>query len=625
MKHHFVTIGILLLIAALSPAVSLAQIDFSVNDFGRVRYYDEAGIRQLDRVSINLGVSESNVYHYYDLGGVKPVTNGPVTATLADSEYVCTISYDTGAVAMKVDVMHHVYYWQEKDYLIVNFRVYNHTDAALDGYVSFQMLPRLADAYGSEFCDYDARTQTGYAYKEGNYGGIKLLSQDALSYRSVFYSDYSDGSSYPDSLQWANMTAAENTEFPFNSTSDGSANYLNAGMIHLAAGDSTDYFLAIGYTGTLEDLQAMMEDAQHVYYNTFVSEQSMIDFSVNDFGRVRYYDEAGIRQLDRVSINLGVSESNVYHYYDIGGVKPVTNEPVTATLADSEYVCTISYDTGEVALDVEVKHHIYFWENKDYFIVNFRVLNNTDAAVNGYISFQMMPRLLDSYGSEFCNFDTRTQTGYAYKEGAFGGMKILSQDALSFRSIFYSDYSAGSTYPDSVQWANMTAAENTEFPFNSTSDGSANYLNAGMMELAAGDSTDYFVAVAFNSDLEKLRGSMTEAQLLYNQLFNPTGLPEFTDTAVPSEFQLGYNYPNPFNPTTKIDFSIRKTADVELSVYSIQGQLVKTLVKKQLNPGTYTAAWNGQNALGQRVASGVYIYALRANDRFISRKMVLLK
>ena len=85
------------------------------------------------------------------------------------------------------------------------------------------------------------------------------------------------------------------------------------------------------------------------------------------------------------------------------------------------------------------------------------------------------------------------------------------------------------------------------------------------------------------------------------------------------------NYPNPFNPTTHITFSIPKEGKVNLSVYNIKGQLVKTLVNRRIISGSHIVNWNGQDNAGKRVSSGVYFYKLKTAEKEISKKMLLLK
>ncbi len=89
---------------------------------------------------------------------------------------------------------------------------------------------------------------------------------------------------------------------------------------------------------------------------------------------------------------------------------------------------------------------------------------------------------------------------------------------------------------------------------------------------------------------------------------------------------LAQNRPNPFNPVTTIEFTVRRAGPVTLRVYNVAGQLVRTLVDDQRRPGVmHQARWNGRNDGGQQVSSGVYFYKLVAQDFVKTRKMVLLK
>jgi Leucine-rich repeat (LRR) protein len=101
--------------------------------------------------------------------------------------------------------------------------------------------------------------------------------------------------------------------------------------------------------------------------------------------------------------------------------------------------------------------------------------------------------------------------------------------------------------------------------------------------------------------------------------------PDLGEFGVPEAYELQQNYPNPFNPTTTIRYALPQAANVELRVYNIAGQLVRTLVNNYANAGYHEAVWDGQNAFGQQVASGVYIYELRAGSFRSHKKMLLVK
>lgn len=93
----------------------------------------------------------------------------------------------------------------------------------------------------------------------------------------------------------------------------------------------------------------------------------------------------------------------------------------------------------------------------------------------------------------------------------------------------------------------------------------------------------------------------------------------------PIEYNL-CNHPNPFNPSTTITFSLKNSSRVELIIYNIKGQKVKTLVQNQLAEGSYSMIWNGDDAFGKSVSSGVYFYKLVTDNNTVAvKKMMLIK
>jgi len=95
--------------------------------------------------------------------------------------------------------------------------------------------------------------------------------------------------------------------------------------------------------------------------------------------------------------------------------------------------------------------------------------------------------------------------------------------------------------------------------------------------------------------------------------------------AIPDDYALYQNYPNPFNPTTRINFDLPEASEVRLAVFNLLGQEVRTLVAGQLPAGRHFVAWDGRDANGQVVGSGLYLYRLHAGNFVSSRKMLLTR
>jgi len=94
---------------------------------------------------------------------------------------------------------------------------------------------------------------------------------------------------------------------------------------------------------------------------------------------------------------------------------------------------------------------------------------------------------------------------------------------------------------------------------------------------------------------------------------------------VPQAFALRQNYPNPFNPSTRIEYELPTTSQVKISVYNLNGQLVQTLFHGEQSAGRYTISWDGKNANGNSIASGLYLVRMEAGRYAAVRKTVIAK
>ncbi len=94
---------------------------------------------------------------------------------------------------------------------------------------------------------------------------------------------------------------------------------------------------------------------------------------------------------------------------------------------------------------------------------------------------------------------------------------------------------------------------------------------------------------------------------------------------IPSDFGLAQNYPNPFNGQTLIPFALLQTGPVELSVYNSLGQKVATLASGMRTAGNYTLYWDGRDARGRPLASGMYLYKLKTLEWTQTRQLLFLR
>jgi hypothetical protein len=105
----------------------------------------------------------------------------------------------------------------------------------------------------------------------------------------------------------------------------------------------------------------------------------------------------------------------------------------------------------------------------------------------------------------------------------------------------------------------------------------------------------------------------------------PTAIPDLESVNMPTTFALDQNFPNPFNPSTTIRFSIPEATQVTLIVYNNLGQKVRTLSDENMSAGAYQVSWDGTNDTGQLMSSGIYYYQIQAGSFNQVKRMILIK
>ncbi len=104
-----------------------------------------------------------------------------------------------------------------------------------------------------------------------------------------------------------------------------------------------------------------------------------------------------------------------------------------------------------------------------------------------------------------------------------------------------------------------------------------------------------------------------------------TAVAEAAQAVIPERFALLAAQPNPFNPSTTLRFNLPVASHATLAIYDVSGQLVRMLVDGDLQPGEFSAYWDGRNGRGQTVSSGVYLVRMRAGSFEATQKLQLLK
>jgi hypothetical protein len=262
--------------------------------------------------------------------------------------------------------------------------------------------------------------------------------------------------------------------------------------------------------------------------------------------------------------------------------------------------------------------------------------NITKAAMWGYGHGD-----IDGNGKPNLYFTT-AELGHAILSAEFEGGDKKNPDNWKTSVLYYGDSTAYSmTIKDSLGHADTSVVYDTYFPSKIFAQGT-DVDGDGKEDIVAGyqpwlytgtrDSISV-TTLTWNSSLSKFDSSTAT---VYNpkrysfvmlEKSTSTGVEAHTITFItPDDYQLDQNFPNPFNPTTTISFSLPLNKKITLAVYDMLGRDVRTLINnEEYVKGKHSVVWDGKNNKGQAVASGTYIYRMKFGNFEQAKKMLLLK
>jgi hypothetical protein len=345
-------------------------------------------------------------------------------------------------------------------------------------------------------------------------------------------------------------------------------------------------------------------------------------FQLGTYGRVRVDIPVypGTRQLDRLSMVVALSSTNVFDYTEDSENLEV---PSLTTGGIADTIATVLTDNSysNIEPNVRVRVTVYSWHNDDFVIAKYTVTNVNTSAYTLFLGVFGIPKPSNSYGGETVAYDATKKVAYFFRTGETPhiGVKVLSGEPSSFHVLDWDVYSPNPDADEATDATryDMTAIAGFDASLTAGVNGSAYNLNAGERTLAPGDSAIVYYGIISTASLEELLLEADSVQSRYDGTF--TGIKPVSDV-VPGEFSLSPNYPNPFNPETRITFAVKSSVPTTLKVYDLLGREVATLVDERLAPGSYSVPFHGEG-----LASGTYLYTLTAGSYRETRRMMLVR
>ena len=261
-----------------------------------------------------------------------------------------------------------------------------------------------------------------------------------------------------------------------------------------------------------------------------------IGITQSNGGRTRIFsDNLTTRQIERISILVGVSSSAVFDYNEDQDVLVNAANVTTPLLSDFEITSTINNSYSNLPPVVEASYNIYGWNNGAYLLVKTTVKNNEATSINAVVGLEAIPRINGTYENDTLQWDAASQMLLMHKS-AYAGIKFISSSQKSLELVEWTDPYAN----DSLYYTWLT--QNSFDPLliaNSVGDGAVAILGQDPVNINPGDSVVFYFGISIGTNQVECIDNMNLCVTKYSQV-TPVELTSFT--AVSQNQQVTLNW-----------------------------------------------------------------------------------
>ncbi len=351
--------------------------------------------------------------------------------------------------------------------------------------------------------------------------------------------------------------------------------------------------------------------------------------------RSSLFEMAFVIGLDSAHVSDGIRNIGLEPDRDFtpspGGALSLTihNDIPDGHVADLETVSSFADTLAETPLGFVVRQRTFGWREApldNVVVIDYTIVNNSGVSVGGVYVGMFADWDIGALNENFGSFDSQNDLGYmGYINGDTGmyrGIAVLNSKGLS-----------GHYVQNMSEFGNLRNPFTESFKYHAISSrfekasvfeqaDLAHFISTGPYTITAGDSAHAIFAIIAGNELSELQSTVVAVR---EQLDSILTSGETPGSPKPTTFRLEQNFPNPFNPATKIEYALEAPGKVTLTIYNVLGQRVRELVNLHQEADTYTVRWNSADDDGNLVASGMYFYQLKRGENTLSRKMLLLK
>lgn len=366
--------------------------------------------------------------------------------------------------------------------------------------------------------------------------------------------------------------------------------------------------------------------------------------TVTNFGSLGFYDYAvsgsnigsGFQYpagttsaLFHGSLMVGVSTSMVsdnsygnssYDNYDFRNVPGGELSISPGSIADQEGMTIFEDSRSSIPIGVQVTQLSYAWANPpddDFVMLRYDVTNTTSSTLNNLYVAVYLDWDVGDYSNNQAGWDPDSAVGWMKDASSpYYGLCLVSHDPASYRAVQNSTYVYNNLFTDALKYQFMT--EGFVVTQSSSPDDWSMQLSAGPFQIAPGATEIVGFAMLGGDNLSDLRFNVGQARLRWGDII--LDVPPGAETSQPFTLRLYEPYPNPFNPTTRIDFALPQAGYATLKAFDATGREVATLINGWTSAGQHSIPF-----IAGDLGSGVYFLRLQTGDTVEMRKVVLLK
>jgi len=361
-------------------------------------------------------------------------------------------------------------------------------------------------------------------------------------------------------------------------------------------------------------------------FNDYPNNQQGIGFLYNNSGNLLFegglmYGNSSTKVLSAVRSADTDFQSNSFTMQNPFVISSPGNK------ADEQGFGIFNDSNSPASLGVQTQINTYQFSeapNDNFVIIHYKFTNNSQTVINNFYAGLFFDWDIDEsdYNDNSTAFNSQDNYAYVYNTNGIPietkiGLSVLSSNNINFYGIHNNGDDGGigvyNGFSDSEKWTTLTngLVKTSAGPYDISC-----VIADGPYNIDAGQTIDVAFSIAAADNPELLTNAINQSRTKFNEIITNVE----TEIDLPLSFSLSQNFPNPFNPTTSIKYSLPEQQFVSLKIFDILGREVATLVNENKPAGNYEVNFDASN-----LSSGVYFYQLRAGSFTETKKLILMK